>query len=104
MAHKDPEARRRYHREYKRLDRAGSCQTPSTTPVPIEFRLQTAKDVLALLAEQIAAVRHEPEAGTLEKARAIAYLAGVALKAIDAGDIAARLEALEGVLKLRAKA
>ena len=43
----------------------------------------------------------ETEAGTLEKARCIGYLAGIALKAIEAGDLAARLEALESVLKRR---
>jgi hypothetical protein len=35
---------------------------------------------LALLAEQVQAVRGESEAGTLEKARCIGYLSGVALK------------------------
>ena len=52
-------------------------------------------------AGQIAAVREETEAGTLEKARCVGYLAGIALKAIDAGDMAARVEALEAVLKRR---
>jgi hypothetical protein len=41
------------------------------------------------------------EAGTLEKARAVGYLAGLSLKAIEAGNLAARLEALEAALKLR---
>jgi hypothetical protein len=47
------------------------------------FRLKTAADVLQLLEEQVEAVRAEPEAGTLEKARTIGCLAGVTLKAID---------------------
>ena len=47
------------------------------------------------------AVRNEDEAGTLEKARTIGYLAGVALKAIDAGNLASRIEALESVLRRR---
>jgi hypothetical protein len=83
------------------MRRAGERQTPSQTPVPLPFRLQTAHDVLALLAEQVEAVRRETEAGTLEKARCVGYLAGVALKAIEAGDLTARLEALEAVLKAR---
>jgi hypothetical protein len=37
----------------------------------------------------------------LEKARCVGYLAGVALRAIEAGDLAARLEAVEAVLKAR---
>ncbi len=101
MPYRDPEKRTEYQREYKRLQRAGGCQTPSQTLIPAPFRLRTAHDVLALLAEQVQAVRDEPAAGTLEKARCIGYLSGVALKAIEAGDLAARLEAVESVLKAR---
>jgi hypothetical protein len=57
--------------------------------------------VLDLLEEQIEAVRGEQEAGVLERARTIGYLAGIALKAIDAGNLAARIEMLENVLKQR---
>jgi hypothetical protein len=57
--------------------------------------------VLQLLAEQVEAVRAEKDAGTLEKARAIGYLAGISLKAIEAGNLAARIEMLEAVLKQR---
>ena len=101
MPYRDPEQRTAYQREYQRMRRAGDCQTPGQTLIPAPFRLKTAHDVLALLAEQVQAVRDEPEAGTLEKARCIGYLAGVALKAIEAGDLSARLEALEAVLKAR---
>ncbi len=101
MPYRNPTQAREYQREYRRLRRAGDCTTPGTTRVPTEFRLKAAADVLSLLEEQIAAVRVDAEAGTLEKARCIGYLAGIALKAIDAGDLAARLEALETVLKTR---
>ena len=57
--------------------------------------------MLALLEEQVTAVRGDADAGPLEKARCIGYLAGIALRAIEAGDLAARLEALEAVLKTR---
>jgi hypothetical protein len=63
--------------------------------------VRTAADVLALLGEQVAAVRADDQAGAVEKARAIGYLAGVALKAIEAGNLAARIEMLEAVLKQR---
>ena len=69
--------------------------------MPLAFRLKTAADVLKLLEEQVEAVRAEPEAGTLEKARTIGYLAGVSLKAIEAGNLAARIELLETILKQR---
>ena len=63
-----------------------------STPPP--RRLQTAQDVIDLLQEQVAAVRSDTWAGTVEKARAIGYLAGIARKAIETGQLAARLELL----------
>jgi hypothetical protein len=97
----DPEKSRTYQREYKRLARAGSCQTPGQTQVPAEFRLQTASDVLAMLGEQSEAVLNDAELGTVERARTIGYLAGTLLKAIELGNLAGRLEALEAALKTR---
>ena len=97
MPYRNPE----HQREYGRLRRAGEPQTPGQTLVPIPFRLKTAADVLALLAEQVAVVRDDPDVGTLERARCIGYLAAVTLKATEAGDLAARLEAVEAVLKAR---
>lgn len=102
MPFNDPDRAREYQREYRRFRRSGDdCTTPCTTPVPLPFRLKTAADVLALLEEQVEAVRGEQEAGTLEKARTVGYLAGVTLKAIEAGNLAARIEMLEAVLKQR---
>lgn len=88
----DPGRARDYQREYCRLRRSGEART---TPVPAPFRLKAAADVVALIEEQVAAVRADEGAGTLEKARTIGFLAGVALGAI---------EALEGVLKQRREA
>jgi hypothetical protein len=102
MPFADPNKARDYQREYRRTRRTGdACTTPGTTPLPLPFRLKTAADVLQLLEEQVEAVRGEQEAGTLEKARTIGHLAGVALKAIEAGNLAARIEMLEAVLKQR---
>ncbi len=104
MPYSDPETARDYQREYRRMQRSGestTCTTPGTTRLPAEFRLRTASDVLALLDEQVDAVRNETEAGTLEKARCIGYLAAITLKAIEAGNLSARVEALEFVLKNR---
>ncbi len=102
MPFSDPHKARDYQREYRRTRRAGdNCTTPGTSPLPLPFRLKTAADVLQLLEEQVEAVRTEKKAGTLEKARTIGYLAGVALKAIEAGNLAARIEMLETVLKQR---
>lgn len=101
MPYSNADTQRAYKREWARMDRAGECGTPRGTLLPLPFRLKTAQDVLALLEEQVDAVRADPEAGTTEKARTIGYLAGIALRAIEAGDLAGRLEALEAVLKGR---
>ncbi len=101
MAYADPERQRTYQRDYKRLVRAGSCQTPSQTQVPAEFRLQTASDVLAMLGEQADAVLNDKELATVERARTIGYLSGVMLRAVELGNLAARLESLEAALKSR---
>ena len=102
MPYSDPDQGRAYQREYRRTRRAGdSCTTPCTSPLPLEFRLRTAADVLDLLEEQVDAVVKDTESTALEKARCIGFLCGVTLRAIEAGDLAARLEAVEAVLKAR---
>jgi hypothetical protein len=102
MPFADPEKARSYQREYRRVRRGGDgCTTPGTTPLPTELRLRTAADVLALLEEQAGAVRADERAGALEKARAVGFLASVALRAIEAGNLAARIEMLEAILKQR---
>ena len=101
MPYKDDDTQRSYKREWQRTHRAGERGTPGGTPVPLPFRLKTAADVLALLADQVEAVRDDPELRTVERARCVGYLAGIALRAIEAGDLAARLEAVEEVLKTR---
>ncbi len=101
MPYKDAERQREYQREYGRTRRVGGAQTPNQTPIPLPFRLKAAADVLALLEEQVGAVRGDASLTTVERARTIGYLAGVSLRAIEAGDLAARLEAVESVLKAR---
>lgn len=104
MAFRDPQRARDYQREYRRLRRAGDTRTtPCTTPVPLPFRLQTAQDIIDLIQEQVEAVRNDKRVGVTEKARTIGYLAGVALRAIEAGNLAARLEALELALRARGR-
>ena len=66
---------------------------------PVQVR--TVADVLALLGEQIEAVQVDEEAGARDKARTIGYLASIALRAIETGNLAARIEMLEMVLKQR---
>jgi hypothetical protein len=70
-----------------------------TKPAPRP--LQNVQDVIDLLQEQAEAIRAEPWAGTIEKARALTYLAGVARRTLETGTLARRLEMLELVLKRR---
>jgi hypothetical protein len=58
--------------------------------------------VLALIAGQVLAVLADNELATAERARTISTLAGLALRAIESGDLAGRLEALERHLNGRA--
>jgi len=101
MPYRDDERQRTYNREWMRMRRTAEGGTPGGTQLPAPFRLQTAQDVIDVLSDQIEVVRLENTAGTLERARTIGFLAGIALKAIEAGNMAARLEALESVLKAR---
>ena len=99
MPFADAEKNRSDQRDDKRQSRAAEpCPT-----LPVEFRAQTAADVLALLNEQLDTLRQDASLGSVERAKAVGYLAGIALRAIDAGDVAARLEALESILKTRPK-
>jgi hypothetical protein len=70
-------------------------------PLPSPQPLQEARDVVPLLHEQVEAVRADGTATPLERARAIGYLVGIARKAIETSDLAARLEMLEAVLRQR---
>jgi len=99
MPYKNPEKKRDYQREYKRLQRG--ALTPAQVSIPLEFKLKTAQDILELLAEQICAVKRDPEAGTLEKARTIGYLASIALRAVETAELEARVEAIERMLENR---
>jgi hypothetical protein len=82
----------------RRLSRPSQNGAAPTAP-PV--RLKTAADVLALLEQQINAVRADGEGGPREKARLIGYLAGLGLKAIETGNLEARIDMLEAVLKQR---
>jgi hypothetical protein len=101
MPYANPDRARDYQRDYRRLRRAGeTCTTPGTSAIPSAFRLRTSQDVIDLLQGQVAAVL-ESEADAITKARTVAYVAGVSLRAIEAGNLAVRIEALESVLKHR---
>jgi hypothetical protein len=68
--------------------------------IPEQFELRTPADVLQLLQWQIAAVAGDRRCSAVERARAIGYLGALSLRAIEANNIVARLEA---TLKHRAR-
>ena len=89
-------------REHMRRRRASGTRSGALGPlVDGGLRVRKAADVLAVLDEQIAAVRSDDDLGTAERARVVATLAGVALRAIEASDLAARVEAVERVVSAR---
>ena len=71
---------------------------PAVPPRP----LRAPADVVGLLAEQADAVRNDPHADPLDRARTLAVIGGMALRAMDAAEGRARVEALERALKARA--
>jgi hypothetical protein len=102
MPYRDAGKARAYQRDYRRIRRTGDrCTTPCTSRIETSFRLQTAQDVIDLLQEQVALVRDDDGTNKIEKARCIGYLGSIALRAIEAGNIEARLEALESALQSR---
>jgi hypothetical protein len=78
-------------------------KTGYTSGIPnrLPIQLRSVADVLALLQEQVEALRADCEAGALEKARTVGYLSVIALRAIETGNLAAPIQMLETVLKQR---
>jgi hypothetical protein len=63
--------------------------------------LKTIHDVIDLLNEQVEAVRNDPLAGALEKARTVAYLSSVASRVMASAQLADRVKLLEAILRER---
>jgi hypothetical protein len=81
-------------REHARRARAAGVERKRGTPlVSGEMRLATTGDVLGVIEGQVAAVLADTELGTTERARTIATLVGIALRAIEqAESLRMRLE------------
>ena len=106
MPYKDEDTRRAYDRDRKRIGRSRDSLTlsPTLLDLPSDFRLTQARDILGILAEQLEIVRNDDDLKSTERARTIASVCSVALKAIEAGDIAKRIEEIERTLKPRKSA
>ena len=112
LPYSDPAERRRVARESARRRRSrerASASTPSRQPVdPIRLARQhgtpgalpardpatSAVDVAELLAEAMEQVRRDEHAGTMAKARTLAYVAGMWLRAHELGELTQEVEEL----------
>ena len=102
MPIKDPDKRRAYDRDRKRSKRfSNPTLSPTLLDLCAEYREVKAADILAMVAEQLLLVREDESLKSTDRARCIAYVAGVALKAIESANLAGRIEELERVLKAR---
>ncbi len=98
VPHKDEADRREYQREYQRKRRAGLTQAKTRQALeglPADLRVETAADILELLGWAVSLVQGAEDVDPIVRARAIGYLANVALRAVEVADLDARLIALE---------
>jgi hypothetical protein len=81
------------------LELRAAAEDGFVPPAPLPLR--DPADVVDLLAERAEAVRRDPHADSLDRARTLGFVGALALRAMDAAEGRARLEALERALKLR---
>jgi len=102
MPYKDPDKQRSYKREWQRANRRGDIghqEGPGAAVIEISGRMQTPSDVLAVLEEQIDALRRDKRLRTVERARAIGQAATLCLKVIETRDVEAKLDKIDDALK-----
>jgi hypothetical protein len=101
--YKDPAKKREWERNYRRLQRAGMTKSNTDLPRTLikypQVRIETARDYLHVLNAMIDEVRNAPDATIVERARAIGYLIGVGLKALEIGSFEDRLVQIETALE-----
>jgi hypothetical protein len=69
--------------------------------IPVSERILGAAEVLCVLKSQIDALLADAKISTVERARTVAYVASVALRAIESATLEERLAAVEQVLSER---
>lgn len=110
MPYVDPEKARRAKRESARRRRAaasggeGSPSNRGAILLNLPARIQTAADILAILSEAVADIRAERHRDAFERGRAVGYLCGIALRAVEAADLLARVERIEAAMEGDARA
>jgi hypothetical protein len=98
MPYKNKDKQRAYQREYQQGKRNGAQGGAKNVELLAAFRLRTTQDLVDLMEQQIEAVRADPAARAIEKARCLAFLAGVSLRTLEQRDLTSRIEALEAIL------
>lgn len=98
MPYKDPEKQRQACKESARRHRT-RCATEKKRKTKAR-RIKTADDVRRVLVEAVNAVR-EIKADPIVKGRAVGYLCGVILKALEVGDLEERIVRLEQSIEER---
>ena len=91
------------------MRRQRSASSPGTTKLSLDDlerddrarRPVTAADVLAMLGEQMEVVQRDKEMNTVTKARLLAPLAALALKAITIAHLEAEVQAVKEILQRR---
>jgi hypothetical protein len=94
MPYKDAEIQRQYQREWQRARRIGA-PLRTVRQTLNQDAPRTAAEVLQVLGSLIDQVLASDQGDIYIKARTVAYLAGVTLKAIETANIEERLAALE---------
>src|SRR6185437_3957588 len=104
MPFADPERRRLYDRMRRKKARAAKRKrldappdSPPVQPVVEPVPFATAQHAVEIIREQVNLVRAD-RAGVQTRARTIAYLLSVGLKAVEVADVAERVAALEARL------
>ncbi len=100
MPYKDRQKQRAAQRAWKQQHRETVANPGRTLGalLPLPVRLATVADALGVLEGQVAAVLADPKLGSVDRARCVAYLLGVALRCVEMGDLARRIEEIETAL------
>ena len=108
MPYRDPATQREHTRQAVARHRAATKgktvlkTRPNSDPTLAALRCATIEGILAELEEQLIAVKGDGAVGTVERARCVGFLLGVALRCVEQRDIVARLEQLETIFEQRA--
>jgi hypothetical protein len=96
MPYKDPEMRRASNREAQRK-RRGVSAPRHTLPALAELRLETARDVVNLLRNELALFTLNDDLEPGERLRGVVGACGTLLRAFEQVDVVERLERLEAL-------